>query len=173
MKTDLFQSLGHCWGFQVCWHIEWSTFTASFFRIWNSSTGIPLQRGLKLAAMSVELSFISLYFLYFDTLLLSTHTFMIILSCWISPFLDFSPFLLLLLIYLAVLGLSCGIWGFCCLLWDLLVVAYRNKFLDQGSHPGTLHWKCRVLPTELPGKSQSESLISSNKFCFKICFIYY
>ena len=23
------------------WHIEWSTFTASSFRIWNSSTGIP------------------------------------------------------------------------------------------------------------------------------------
>ena len=28
-------------GFQVCWHIESSTFTASSFRIWNSSTGIP------------------------------------------------------------------------------------------------------------------------------------
>ena len=26
--------------FQICWHIECSTFTASFFRIWNSSTGI-------------------------------------------------------------------------------------------------------------------------------------
>ena len=26
--------------FQVCWHIECSTFTASSFRIWNSSTGI-------------------------------------------------------------------------------------------------------------------------------------
>ena len=41
MKTDLFQSCGHCWVFQMCWHIEWSTFTASSFRIWNSSTGIP------------------------------------------------------------------------------------------------------------------------------------
>ena len=29
-----------CWVFQICWHIECSTFTASFFRIWNSSTGI-------------------------------------------------------------------------------------------------------------------------------------
>ena len=27
--------------FQLCWHIECSTFTASSFRIWNSSTGIP------------------------------------------------------------------------------------------------------------------------------------
>ena len=27
--------------FQICWHIEWSTFTASSFRIWKSSTGIP------------------------------------------------------------------------------------------------------------------------------------
>ena len=28
--------------FQICWHIECSTFTASSFRIWNSSAGIPL-----------------------------------------------------------------------------------------------------------------------------------
>ena len=41
MKTDLFQSCGHCWVFQICWHIEYSTFTASPFRIWNSSMGIP------------------------------------------------------------------------------------------------------------------------------------
>ena len=41
MKTDLFQSCGHCWLFQICWHIECSTFTASSFRIWNSSTRIP------------------------------------------------------------------------------------------------------------------------------------
>ena len=41
MKTDLFQSCGHCWVFQICWHIECSTSTASSFRIWNSLTGIP------------------------------------------------------------------------------------------------------------------------------------
>ena len=40
MKTDLFQSCGHCWVFQICWHIECSTFTASTFSIWNSSSGI-------------------------------------------------------------------------------------------------------------------------------------
>ena len=38
MKTDLFPSCGHCWVFQICWHIECSTFTALSFRIWNSST---------------------------------------------------------------------------------------------------------------------------------------
>ena len=37
---DLFQSCGHCWVFQICWHLECSTFTASSF-IWNSLTGIP------------------------------------------------------------------------------------------------------------------------------------
>ena len=41
MKTDLFQSCGHCWVFQICWYTECSTFTASSFRIWNSSAGIP------------------------------------------------------------------------------------------------------------------------------------
>ena len=33
MKTDLFQSWGHCWVFQICWHIECSTFTASSLHI--------------------------------------------------------------------------------------------------------------------------------------------
>ena len=32
---------GHCWVFLICWHFEWSTFTATSFRIWNNSTGIP------------------------------------------------------------------------------------------------------------------------------------
>ena len=41
MKTDLFQSCGHFWVFQICWHIECSTFIASSFKIWNISTGIP------------------------------------------------------------------------------------------------------------------------------------
>jgi len=36
-----FQSCGHCWLFQICWHIECITFTASSSRIWNSSAGIP------------------------------------------------------------------------------------------------------------------------------------
>ena len=31
---------GHCWVFQICWHVGCSTFTASSFRIWNSSSGI-------------------------------------------------------------------------------------------------------------------------------------
>ena len=39
--TDLFQPCGHCQVFHICWHIECSTFTASSFRIWNSSPGIP------------------------------------------------------------------------------------------------------------------------------------
>ena len=36
-----FLVLGRCWVFQIGWHIECNTFTASSFRIWNSSTGIP------------------------------------------------------------------------------------------------------------------------------------
>ena len=32
-KTDLFQYYGHCWVFQICWHSECSTFTASVFEI--------------------------------------------------------------------------------------------------------------------------------------------
>ena len=33
MKTDIFQSCGHCWVFQINWHVECSTFTVSSFRI--------------------------------------------------------------------------------------------------------------------------------------------
>ena len=40
MKTDLFQSCGHCWVIQICWHIECNTFTASCFRILNNSAEI-------------------------------------------------------------------------------------------------------------------------------------
>ena len=41
MKTDLFQSCGHCWVFQICWHFECNTLTTSSLGIRNSSAGIP------------------------------------------------------------------------------------------------------------------------------------
>ena len=41
IKTDFFQSCGHCWVFHICWHTACSTLTASSFRIWNSSAAIP------------------------------------------------------------------------------------------------------------------------------------
>ena len=40
-STDLFQSCGYCWVFQICWYNECSTLTASSFRVLNSSAGIP------------------------------------------------------------------------------------------------------------------------------------
>ena len=54
MKTDLFQSCGHCWVFQICWHIECSTLTASSFRIWNSSARIPLLQLVLFIAMLLK-----------------------------------------------------------------------------------------------------------------------
>ena len=59
MKTDIFQSCGHCWVFQICWHIECSIFTASSFRIWNNSTGIPSP---PVALIVVMLLFFSFFF---------------------------------------------------------------------------------------------------------------
>ena len=47
-KTGHFQSCGHCWVFQLLWHIQCSTFTESSFRMWSNSTGIlspPLPSG--------------------------------------------------------------------------------------------------------------------------------
>ena len=37
MKTDIFQSHGHFWVLQICWHIECSTWTVPSFWIWNNS----------------------------------------------------------------------------------------------------------------------------------------
>ena len=41
MKTDLFPVLWPLLSIPICWCIECSTFTASSFRIWNTSTRIP------------------------------------------------------------------------------------------------------------------------------------
>ena len=40
MRIDLFQSCGHYWVFQICWHTECNTLISSF-RVLNSSNGIP------------------------------------------------------------------------------------------------------------------------------------
>ena len=61
MKTDLFQSCGHCWVFQICWHIDCSTFTASSLRIWKSSTGIP-SHSLALFTVMLPKAHLTLHF---------------------------------------------------------------------------------------------------------------
>ena len=61
MQTDLFQSYGHCWVFQICWHIECSTFTASSFRTWNSSAGIP-SPPLALFVVMLPKAYLTLHF---------------------------------------------------------------------------------------------------------------
>ena len=40
MRINFFQSCGHCWIFQICWHIECSTLMAPSFRVLNSSPRI-------------------------------------------------------------------------------------------------------------------------------------
>ena len=40
-KPTFSLSCDHCWVFQVCWHIDWSTLTGSSLRVLNNSTGIP------------------------------------------------------------------------------------------------------------------------------------
>ena len=58
-----------------------------------------------------------------------------------------------LFIYLAALGLSCG-------MQESLVVAHGIQFPDQGSNLGPLHWALKVLATGPPGKSW--------KLCFSL-----
>ena len=47
MKTDLFQSCGHCWVFQICWHTECSTLTASSLQTVH---GIPVPKEQSLSS---------------------------------------------------------------------------------------------------------------------------
>ena len=61
MKTDLFQSCGHHWVFQICWHIVCSTLTAWSFRIWNSSTGIQPVHIYMCVCMCYLLSWVRLF----------------------------------------------------------------------------------------------------------------
>ena len=51
MNIDLSQSCGHCWVFQIYWHIECSILIASPFRILNSFAGIPSSLLALLAAV--------------------------------------------------------------------------------------------------------------------------
>ena len=71
MKTDFFQHGSHCWVFQIYWHFECSTLTASSLRVWNSSAEILLP---PLALFVVILSYWKLQ---------KSH--------WIFPFLYFLP----------------------------------------------------------------------------------
>ena len=59
MKTDLFQYCSNCWVLQICWHTECSTLTASSFKIWNSSSGIP--------SLPLSLSIVMLLRVYFSS----------------------------------------------------------------------------------------------------------
>ena len=70
-ENSPFQSCGHCWIFQICWHNECSILTASSFRIWNRSAGIPSPPALSVvmlpkALKALRLSYLSL--LFFGTL---------------------------------------------------------------------------------------------------------
>ena len=44
MRTDIFQSCGHWWVFQIYWHIECSILIAPPFRILNSSATISVTK---------------------------------------------------------------------------------------------------------------------------------
>ena len=81
IKTDPFQSCGHYWVFQICWHIECSILTASSFRIWNSSAGItspPLD--LFVCSLWAHIYMQNFYILYINRYLLNPYNTSIILS---------------------------------------------------------------------------------------------
>ena len=63
LLLSYFKSCGHCWVFQICWHVECSTLTASSFRVWSSSVGI-LSPSLALFIMMLPKSHLTLHSKY-------------------------------------------------------------------------------------------------------------
>jgi len=54
MKTDLFKSCGHCWVFQICWHIECSTFNRSWLWLRSWTPYCQIQTKLKKAGKTTR-----------------------------------------------------------------------------------------------------------------------
>ena len=67
-ENSPFQSRGHCWIFQICWYNECSSLTASSFRIWNRSVGIPSPPTLAVVMLPKSLKALYLSLLFFGTL---------------------------------------------------------------------------------------------------------
>ena len=105
MRSDVFQSCGYCWVFQVCWYIECSTLIASSFRISDSFAGIPSPPLALLAAVHHKAHLI-LHSRMSDSewettpvwLSKSLRSFCIVLTCILSIS-SWSPLLLLGLYY--------------------------------------------------------------------------
>ena len=82
MKIDLSQFCGHWWVFQICWHIECSTFITSSL-IWNSSARIP-SPSLALFAVMLPKAHLTLHFRMSGSSLVTTPLW---LSGSLRPFL--------------------------------------------------------------------------------------
>ena len=94
MKTDFFQSYGHCWVFHIRWHIKCRTLTASPFMILNSSPPLALFVVMLLKAHLTSHSrlsgsrWIEPRYLMFDIMVISTWftAWFIALLSYASPF---------------------------------------------------------------------------------------
>ena len=141
MKTDLFQSCGHCWVFQMCWHIAFSTFTASSFRIWNSSTGILSQKKPILTLCWKMFLWLAFQCFYYYVLVLDCS----VVSNSLWPHGLYSP-----------PGSSGhGILHPVILEW-VAMPSSRGIFPTQGSNPGLLH--CRQILYQLSHKESPRIL---------------
>ena len=136
--------------FSKCWHIEFSTFTASSFRIWKSSTGIPSP---PLALLGVVLP--KAQWTYHSRMSGSRW---VITASWLSGswkfffflvyFCVFLPPLLNTLCFCWVLSISVLYWAHLCMKYSLGI----SKFLEEISSLShsivsfiSLHWSLRKI----------------------------
>ena len=169
MKTNLFQTRGHCWIFQICWHIECSTFTASSFRIWKSSIGIPL---LLLALFVVMLL----------KTCLTSHSMMsgsrlVIAPSWLSGlwksffkffFCVFLPPLLNIFCFCSVHTISVLYRAHLCMQCSLMSLIFLNRFLLFLCID---HWgRLSHLSLLFFGTLHSDACIFSFLLCFSLPF---
>ena len=67
-----FQFCGNRWVFQICWSIKCITLTASYFRIWNSSAGIPSSPVRSIPLLSIIVPIFAWYIPFKSLIFLKT-----------------------------------------------------------------------------------------------------
>ena len=175
-RIDLFQFCGHYWIFQICWHIECNTLMASFFRVLNSSIGIPFHPLALLTAVLPETN-------------LTSHPRMSG-SGWLhhcSNTVHWDPFCTVLCILsISSWSLQCilGLYHFCPLLFPslgkMLSWYFQFSWKDLQSFSFccfllvlcTVHWRCPSCLSMLSfGTQQLVGFILPFLCCFSLLFL--
>ena len=122
----IFSSLVATDVFQICWHFEGTTFTASSFRIWNSSTEIP-SPSLTLLIVMLPKAHLILHSRLSGSRIMITHS-------WLSV--SWTHFCISLCVFLPpLLNIFCFVHVISVLYYAHLRIKYFLDEISSLSHP--------------------------------------